>query len=150
MAAVRDLASYLVEHGPFDSVLCFSLGAALINTLLVAAAGNSDPEFAEVQGMVRSAVYICAVLPQDWEGLKRGQMQKLTPDMVAEGAKINVRTVHAFSDEDVEYSQESRTMVHLCAKDARVEVRHSAGHDVPRKAEEAAALAGAMAGAMRE
>lgn len=75
-------------------------------------------------------------------------MEQLKPDMLAQGSKIRIRTVHAFSPQDVEFLQESKMLLELCAEETRVEVMHSAGHEVPRGADEVIVLAKAMAEAM--
>lgn len=147
-ASVRELASYLGEYGPFDCVLCFSLGTAIISTLLLCV--DSDPDIKKAQKMAKSAVFICGILPQNWESLKRGQMEQLKPDMVNQESKIRIRTVHAYSHQDAEFLLESKMLLDLCARETKVEVTHSAGHEVPKRTNEIVALAKAMTEAMEK
>ncbi|KAI0798929.1 serine hydrolase FSH [Xylaria sp. FL0064] len=138
-AAVRDLAAYLVDSGPFDCVLGFSLGAALIATLLLAEDG--EPELRRAQEMIiKGVVLICGIRPMDWGALVKGQLRALAAEDVPAERKIRVPTVHAWSREDNDYPGHSEALVQMCEERKRTEVLHGAGHDVPRKVDDVAKL----------
>lgn len=140
--AVRDLASYLCENGPFHHVLGFSLGASLIATLLLCEQTDNDIQTAK--GMIKSAIFICGIPPQNWERLQSGQMEEIKPENIADEMKIDIHTIHAYSLEDDQFPGRSQLLLELCKKEARVEILHTAGHDVPRKSDEVKVLAKAM------
>ena len=60
LKAVDDLATYVAEHGPFDAIMGFSLGAALAATLLLRA------ESQQARLPIRCAIFLCGVLPCNW------------------------------------------------------------------------------------
>ncbi|KAI7775822.1 FSH1 domain containing protein [Diaporthe eres] len=141
--AVRDLASYLCENGPFHYVLGFSLGASLIATLLLGE--NTDESIRKAKDMVKSAVFICGIPPQNWEQLRSGHLEETNPEDLAEDMKIDTHTIHAFCLEDDQFPGRSQLLLKLCQNGASVKILHTAGHDVPRKSDEVEALAKAMA-----
>lgn len=140
--AVRDLASYLCENGPFHYVLGFSLGASLIATLLMG--GTADESIRQAKDMIKSAVFICGIPPQNWERLQSGHLEETNPEDMTEDMKIDTHTIHAYSLEDDQFRGRSQLLLKLCKNGASVEILHTAGHDVPRKSDEVKALAKAM------
>ncbi|RYP04515.1 hypothetical protein DL764_004416 [Monosporascus ibericus] len=133
MTAVNDLADYVMENGPFDAVMGFSLGAALAATLLLRA------EKQQAISHIKSAIFICGTLPCDWDELRRGNMHVLQPEDVK--GMIRIPTVHAWSANDVDYPCQSILLMQMCHSTVRLEAAHSAGHCVPSQVKEVAALA---------
>ncbi len=146
-ASVRDLASYLCENGPFDCVLGFSLGASLVATLLlIDPAVDPDPALQRAKTMViKAAVFICRIAPCNWTSLAgRGETRELGPGDVSADEKIRISTVHAWSSEDKEYPGHDEMLLSMCAESTRTEIVHTAGHGVPRNADEVSVLARAI------
>lgn len=137
VATINDLGSYLVENGPFDIVIGFSLGAALTASLLLQPCLEEN-----VMGQIKSALFICGSLPCDWNQLQRGEVALLEAEGV--GRVIQTPTVHAWSLQDVEHSEQSKKLVRMCGERTRIEVIHSAGHNVPSLREEVLAVANAV------
>ncbi|KAI2628871.1 serine hydrolase FSH [Hypoxylon sp. NC1633] len=140
--AVRDLALYLCENGPFDFILGFSLGAAVAATLLLCP--GLDQELRKAQSMVKAAVFICGILPQKWESLQKGILEEIKPEDIPEEMKINISTVHAYSQQDNEFGDQSEMLARMCVKGKMLSILHTAGHDAPKELEEVKALAEAM------
>ncbi|CZT23717.1 uncharacterized protein RCC_09431 [Ramularia collo-cygni] len=131
--AVRDLAAYATENGPFDAVLAFSLGAALAATLLIEDASRA---------LFRCAIFICATLPYDVEELQAGRLQLLSGEISRNS--IRIPTVHAWGTNDTEYMHESAQLVQMSVEGKRVEVKHDAAHGVPTQGESLDHLAEAI------
>ncbi|KAJ5916857.1 hypothetical protein N7504_000872 [Penicillium tannophilum] len=123
ISTVEDLASYVVENGPFHGVMGFSLGAALAVTLLLNSTkvGFVEPPF-------KFAILLCSVLPCDWDALQSGEVKFLDPTQVTH---INIPTIHFWSPKDVVFSSESRLVVEMCDAASRVNLQHQAGHNMP-------------------
>lgn len=134
--AVDDLADYVRDNGPFDAVMGFSLGAALVATLLVR---DTKP----VPSLrIGCAIFLCGTLPCDWHELGQGSMQLLLAKDV--GNVIQIPTVHAWSPNDVDYPGQSAQLFQMCEATKRVEVLHGGGHSVPSQGVELVALAEAI------
>ncbi|KAK7225805.1 hypothetical protein V2G26_013808 [Clonostachys chloroleuca] len=140
--AVRDLASYICENGPYDCVAGFSLGASMIGTLLFCQ--DPDPELQEAKSMIESVVFLCGILPQRWESLERGEMEEIRPGDVPPHEMLSIRAVHAWSPQDMQYAKQGEMLAGLFAGPWSLELTHSAGHSVPRETSEVVALAEAV------
>lgn len=113
---------------------------------------DDENNIQKAKTMIQSAVFICGVLPQKWEGLKSGHMEAIKPNDLAEDTviKIDIRTTHAYSLEDSEFQHQSQGLLKLCEESNRTEVLHSAGHDVPRLPDEVDLLAKAISTQCRD
>ncbi|KAJ5539525.1 hypothetical protein N7513_007857 [Penicillium frequentans] len=137
ISAVEDLADYVAENGPFDAVMGFSLGATLAVTFLF----NSN-KFGFVEPPFKFAILLCSCLPCDWDALQTGKLGFLDQTQVT--APIKLPTIHCWSPEDTEYPGESRLVVDMCDVSNRVNLQHSAGHNVPTQPGEVDKLAQAI------
>lgn len=149
IAAVDDLATYLIDNGPFDAVVGFSMGGALAATLLLRPQNPAmdKADWISARAMVRSAVFLCGTLPVDVMELWRGRMAWISPQDIGPGGKlyhIEVPSVHAWSPEDVEIPEESKALTRMCDASKVVEILHSEGHGVPSKSVEVAAISSAI------
>ena len=133
---VEDLATYVAEHGPFDAIMGFSLGAALAATLLLRV------EKQQVQLPIKCAIFLCGTLPCDWHELERKHFQLLQAKDVQ--FAIKVPTVHVWSSNDIEYPGQSAQLVQMCEATSRIEVVHSGGHIVLSQGKDLVALAHAV------
>ncbi|KAL1851395.1 hypothetical protein Daus18300_012577 [Diaporthe australafricana] len=140
--AVRDLASYLCENGPFHHVLGFSLGASLIATLLMCP--NTEANFEQAKSMIRTAIFICGILPQEWCSLRDGTFKETRADDMDEEKKIDIETIHAYSMDDAEFRGQNEGLLELCKASTRTKFLHTAGHDIPRSPGEVEILARAI------
>ncbi|KAH7400553.1 serine hydrolase-domain-containing protein [Phaeosphaeria sp. MPI-PUGE-AT-0046c] len=136
--AIEDLAAYVCENGPFDVLIGFSLGAAMIATLLLSS------EHKKAQSYIGSVAFLCATLPSDWEELLGGRITQLRAKDVSEARKIRIPSIHAWSPDDVDYPGESIEVLRMCTPSRRVEIAHSIGHSVPFQGEELKRLTQAM------
>lgn len=152
VAAVHDLAGYLMESGPFDLVIGFSLGAALTATLLLSMGSSSSPPNAPVQvaSHIRSALFICGIVPSDWDELQRGNITSIRPNDIRKEGLINIPTVHAWSRQDIEYPGHSEQLAQICMPENRFEVLHGAGHSVPTAEPDVLAMVAAVKLAMSQ
>ncbi|KAI2479854.1 FSH1 domain containing protein [Pyrenophora tritici-repentis] len=137
--AIEDLAAYVIENGPFDVLIGFSLGAAMIATLLLSS------EHSKARSNIKSVALLCATLPSDWNELLNGRITQLRARDVKEDRRIKIPSVHAWSPDDVDYPGESIEVLRMCVSSRRVEITHSMGHSVPFQGEELIQFAKAMA-----
>ncbi|ROW10956.1 hypothetical protein VMCG_00851 [Cytospora schulzeri] len=149
LAALDDLATHLIENGPFDAVMGFSMGGAMAATLLLQPQNPllDKPEWVRARAMVHSAVFLCATLPVDVMELRRGEMAWIKLQDVGPCGKlrpISIPTVHAWSPGDVDNPGESKALVSMCDASERVEILHSAGHGVPSNRSEITAISSAI------
>ncbi|PSN72075.1 hypothetical protein BS50DRAFT_583665 [Corynespora cassiicola Philippines] len=133
--AVDDLEAYVVENGPFHAILGFSLGAALAATLLLRPANQAA-------GKIRTAFFVCGILPCDWTQLELGNLH--IPQASEVGELIRIPTLHAWSANDTDYPGQSLGLVRMCNASLRTEVMHCAGHQVPSQLYEVTAIAAAF------
>ncbi|KAE8374945.1 hypothetical protein BDV26DRAFT_283842 [Aspergillus bertholletiae] len=134
LKAVRDLAEYVVDHGPFDAVMGFSLGAALAMTLLLNHIHVGLPTVP-----FKCAIFLCGTLPCDWASLKGGQVRLSSAS--ANAPLVHIPTVHFWSPDDVDYPRQSQMLLGMCDPATRVEVTHHAGHAMPTHGKEVGKLA---------
>ena len=131
-----DLATYVAQHGPFDAIMGFSLGAALTVTLLLRA------ESQQARLPIKCAILLCGTLPCDWRELERRHLQLLRAKDVQ--FTIQIPTVHVWSSVDVDYPGQSAQLVQMCDATKRVEIVHNGGHTVPSQGTELVAFARAV------
>ncbi|PQE18044.1 serine hydrolase FSH protein [Rutstroemia sp. NJR-2017a BVV2] len=136
LSAVKDLTEYVEENGPFDAVLGFSLGAALLATLLL----RNDRS----QLRIRSAIFLCGTLPYNCHELEHGNKRYMQADCMTERTKIQIPTVHAWSPQDVDYPGQSEQLIRMCNEENRIEIQYSAGHGVPATGNGLLAIANAI------
>lgn len=107
---------------------------------------DDENNIRQAKSMIQGAVFICGILPQKWESLKSGHMEDIKPDDLTEETlmKIDIKTTHAYSLEDGEFSGQSQGLLKLCEESKRTEVLHTAGHDVPRLPDEVDILSRAI------
>ena len=136
LKAVDDLATYVAQHGPFDTIMGFSLGAALAATLLLRA------ESQQARLPIKCAIFLCGTLPCNWHELERRHLQLLQAKDVR--CTIQVPTVHVWSSIDVDYPGQSAQLAQMCDVTKRVEIVHNGGHTVPSQGTELVAFAHAV------
>ncbi|KAH8434625.1 uncharacterized protein LDX57_012267 [Aspergillus melleus] len=137
LAAVKDLADYVAENGPFDAVMGFSLGATLAVTFLF-----NWGKLGFVESPFKFAILLCSCLPCDWDALQMGRLEFVNPTQVT--GLIKIPTIHAWSPQDTEYPGEGRLVVEMCDTSNRVNLQHSAGHNPPTQPDEVDKLAQAI------
>lgn len=130
--AIDKLGSYVRENGPFDVAMGFSLGAALIATLLL------QPDD-WLKGYIRTAVFVCGIRPGNLAVPEEGPIAFM--DSSGIGRAITIPTLHSWSPEDAEFPGHSEKLMQICAAKSLVEIRHSAGHGIPSRGDEVVALA---------
>ena len=123
LKAVDDLATYVAEHGPFDAIMGFSLGAALAATLLL------RTENGQARLPFKCAIFLCGTLPCNWHELERRNLQLLQAKDVQ--YPIQIPTLHVWSSFDVDYPGQSAQLAQMCDAKKRVEILHNGGHIVP-------------------
>ncbi|KAK3937381.1 hypothetical protein QBC46DRAFT_366281 [Diplogelasinospora grovesii] len=113
LAAVDDLATYVVDNGPFDAVLGFSMGAALAATLLL----QPDERYAAARQMIPSAALsLC---------LRQGKMGFLkAADQVRKEDRVAIPTVHAWSPQDTDQPGQSQQLIKIDRKDPCLPCTH--------------------------
>ncbi|KAF2962695.1 hypothetical protein GQX73_g10878 [Xylaria multiplex] len=151
LAAIGDLATHIIANGPFDCVMGFSMGGAMVATLLLQPYDPSldFPAWIAARKMIRSAVFLCGTSPVDIAQLRQGKLGWVAGNLVGPGAKlsrITIPTVHAWSSADTEKWAESEALGNMCLEETRTVVMHSAGHGVPSNRSEIRDLANAIRG----
>lgn len=144
-----DLAQYVIENGPYDAVMGFSLGGALAATLLLQPqdASTDRAEWLRARGMVRSAIFLCSATPADPQELGMGRIRRVGHEDVGSGRKfhpLEIATVHAWSPVDTEDPGAGGSVVQICNAAKRAEVQHTAGHAPPIDPEEVVEVAAAI------
>ena len=144
LKAVKDLGEYVADHGPYDAVMGFSLGAALAAAFLLHERSHqvSRPE----PPTFGCAIFLCGVLPT--AGFDFRQVEELQSLLGTLSAGIAIRTVHAWSPDDTHFPEQSTKLVEICDKTKRMEVKHSSGHSIPSQGDELKCIADAIEEAM--
>lgn len=128
LEAVRNLAEFSRDNGPYAAVLGFSSGAALAATLLIGEVGDKGVK-KERQSAFPSAIFLCGTQPYDWRELKAGRVRFLDEQDASE--VISLPTVHAWGRNDNEYAAQGVKLAQMSSPASRTEVVHNAGHRVP-------------------
>lgn len=144
-----DLAHHVIENGPYDAVMGFSMGGALAATLLLEPQDGGTDRAARVRarGMIRSAIFLCSALPADPQELENGNIRRIGKEDVGCGRKMHLvdkATVHVWSPSDTEERAAGESVVQMCNASKRAEVVHMAGHAVPADPKEVREVAGAI------
>ncbi|KAI0187510.1 serine hydrolase FSH [Astrocystis sublimbata] len=145
LSAIDSLAAHLCQNGPYDCVIGFSLGAAMIATLLLTPQidAKDNPEWAAARSKVRSVVFLSGTLPVDRQQLMKGHMGWIKPDEVGQNGVWNlmdIPSVHAWSPRDASNAGESQCLREMCVAHTRTEIVHDAGHAVPAHGSAVASL----------
>ncbi|KAI0553285.1 serine hydrolase FSH [Xylaria curta] len=136
LAAIDSLAAHLIQNGPFDCVIGFSMGAAMVATLLLTprTSAHDKADWVAARPMVRCAVFLCGTLPVDPRQLEQGKMGWIEPNMVSQDGHlcpIDVPTVHVWSLADTQNASASQSLKLMCLGNKSNEILHDAGHTVP-------------------
>ena len=120
--AQRDLASYVAAEGPFDGVLAFSQGSALVARFLQ---GQGQGQGSQLHGHHRASPlppFKCAIFlsghPPDH-------------DTTDGSASIMIPTVHIWGTNDELDPKQPEKLSNLCKSDCRSVFVHEGGHEVP-------------------
>jgi pimeloyl-ACP methyl ester carboxylesterase len=151
LGAVDDVAEYVLENGPFHAVMGFSMGGALAATVLLNRrdTGYDKPEWVAARSRIRCAVFLSATLPLDTAELQRGGLTWVSPADVGSSDRgrlslIEIPTVHAWSNADLDNPGESNAVAQMCAEKGKVEILHAAGHGIPSSGNDVEAIASAI------
>ncbi|KAL4947727.1 serine hydrolase FSH [Aspergillus filifer] len=164
LAAVENLASYVIDNGPFDGVLGFSQGAVLAATLLIAVQASAEtlgsksepgsellaalfPLRMQRQPPFRCAVFLCGGYPFDVCALQRGEIVEITERPCRDGGDrslIDIPVVNCWASNDKDYPGMGPPLSTLCGESTNQEVVHGAGHGVPSEGEDLDALCRAI------
>ncbi|KAK0723610.1 hypothetical protein B0T26DRAFT_750869 [Lasiosphaeria miniovina] len=98
MDAVNRFGDYVAAHGPFDTVLAFSLGGALVSIFLLRPETGNE-RLQQAKRHIRTVVFINSIMPSAWDELEKnggGQVTILRAARVAaENTFIDIPTIHA-------------------------------------------------------
>lgn len=144
------LADYIIEEGPFDAILGFSMGAMMAATLLLCPNITSSVRstWADARSKIRSAVFFCGLQPMDSIELVGGGLEKVKNDQVGPSSPwhaIQIPTLHIWSREDTGSSNESESLIAMCEEGVRTEITHGEGHVIPSKLDKVDEIVVAMA-----
>lgn len=128
LKALYDLETFVVEEGPFDGVIGFSLGATLAASLMVYKL-RKNPQKERLHPTFRCAIFFCGGIPEVLEmdgGTGRRQMSYET-----DGELIEVPTAHIWGANDHSWPNFGTVLSKLCHHDQRAVFIHQGGHEVP-------------------
>ena len=118
--AQHDLASYIVAEGPFDGVLAFSQGSALVARFLQEQGQGSQPHGhhrASPLPTFRCAIFFSGHPPDH--------------DSSDGSAPIMIPTVHIWGTNDELDPKYPEQLSNLCKSDCRSVFVHEGGHEIP-------------------
>lgn len=155
LTAIDNLATHILENGPYDAIMGFSMGGAMAATLLLQPQNPEadNPSWLAARKLIRGAVFICSTLPVDTMELRHGRMGWVKAEDVGPAGKlhpIGVPTVHAWSPRDLCNCAESRLLVSMCIETQRTEVLHDAGHGIPSGISEVTSMSDVIQGMMNK
>ena len=118
---------YITKEGPFDGVMAFSLGAALVATLMIR---NSQQDLTQprVAPLFKCAIFLSGGIPFDNAALLQGKVQTLD---AGEGEIIQIPTAHIWGSNDVLSPGTSSVLSMMCSAQLRTILIHDGGHEVP-------------------
>lgn len=126
--ALDELDEYIKAEGPFDAVMAFSQGAALISTYLVQQSQNHPSQPLPI----RCAVFLSAARPFDPRALAAGDMRFLeVPHGEGAPAAIRLATAHIWGEKDVVGRGQAAALSALCDPAKKVVYLHGGAHEVP-------------------
>ena len=113
----------MAEEGPFDGILGFSLGGALVSTLLIS-------KFREHQEPLpfKCAFFLASRIPFDPAALQKDKARDLGPE---EGELIPIPTAHIWGSKDELAKHTGPVLSELCNPHLKTEFIHQLGHEVP-------------------
>ena len=145
----KQLIEEIIEtDGPFDGVIGFSQGAAVVATMMLERL-EKDPFSPD---LFRVAIFICGgcplrvSLPDEDHGHgnanpngnsntctpdPRGHWQRIDPQTVSPKQRIRIPTVHIVGNKDDAY-EDSLRLRDVCNPTSRFEFDHGGGHEIPR------------------
>ncbi|KAI0552829.1 serine hydrolase FSH [Xylaria curta] len=126
--ALYDLEKLVDEEGPFDGVMAFSSGAALVASLMVHKL-QKDPEKERLNPVFRCAIFLCGGPPEDPLGAISGQRRRM--DFESDGEIIRIPTAHIWGANDQLYPTFGPVLSRLCCSDLRSDYIHDGGHEIP-------------------
>jgi hypothetical protein len=136
--ALDDLETYLLEEGPFEGVLAYSQGAALMASYLARQRLHGHSNLVTF----KFAVLVCTGPPLD----PSGSGNYLSASVV--GEVINIPTAIIFGSRD-EAMQTSIQLSELCSPETRTVFDHGGGHEIPRTAKATTGMANAIRAVLR-
>jgi len=148
LAGAQDLLTYVIDNGPFDAVMGFSLGATLAATLLLRDAQEENQSIVNADAdqprslIFRCAIFLCGTLPCDWKELAQGNMRFLHATDIKQ--PIPIPTVHVWSAADNGYPGQSKELVEMCVSQGRSVLLHNEGHAVPSQRESIHSISNAI------
>ncbi|KAI1322482.1 serine hydrolase FSH [Xylariaceae sp. FL0255] len=137
LQALDDLAAHVIDNGPYDSVMGFSMGGSLAATLLLSPQdpATDRPDWAAARAMIHSAIFMSSAQPWETIEMSKGRMVKVrTQEVGTEGRwkPIEIPTFHLWSPRDLDIEPcESQDLMHMCKEDQRADFQHDAGHAIP-------------------
>lgn len=125
LKAIDQLHTYIGEEGPFEGVIGFSQGAALLSTYLI----QWNNTWPERPFPVQCAIFFSASRPFDVPSLYAGQLQWV--DVDACGALLSLPTAHIWGAKDETYKDQCELLSAMCAEEGREVYVHGEGHEIP-------------------
>ncbi|KAF2490387.1 hypothetical protein BU16DRAFT_470549 [Lophium mytilinum] len=117
--ALKQLDDYVELEGPYDGVIAYSHGAALVATYIAA---HTRPPF-------KCAIFISGARPADPTVLQRGELRLLNAEQ--DGVLLHLPTAHIWGTNDSLYPDTSQYLSQLCDSESRAVFLHEEGHNVP-------------------
>ena len=125
--ALNELDEYIKTEGPFDGVMAFSQGAALISTYLVQQSQDNPTQSLPF----RCAIFLSAARPFDPQALAAGDMRFLEIAREDTPASIRLATAHIWGENDIVGRGQAAALSQLCDPARRVVYLHGGAHEVP-------------------
>ncbi|KAF2811142.1 uncharacterized protein BDZ99DRAFT_562088 [Mytilinidion resinicola] len=136
--ALEQLDEYVKLQGPYDGVIAYSHGAALVATYIVAQTlglGLNDDGTPRAHPF-KCAIFISGARPADPKALQQGELRLLNAEQ--DGVLLRLPTAHIWGTNDALYPDTSEYLSQLCDPESRAVFLHEEGHNVPSgKAREA-------------
>jgi pimeloyl-ACP methyl ester carboxylesterase len=126
--ATLDLETYIDVEGPFDAVLAFSHGAALVSTLLLGQKHSDNEGTAKIFQPFKCAVFLAAGVPWSLDALRNNELIRM--DKTSK-SRISIPTAHVWASNDPLGPSMSAVVEALCIPRVRHVCIHNEGHTVP-------------------
>lgn len=124
----HNMRSFIESNGPFDGMMCFSEGASIGATVMIADA----QKHARGEGLgIRCAIFFCGVTPLDLNLDEDGERKGRFLDPEVDGLLLRVPTAHIWSKAGDVLPGMGEALLKLCDESMREELLHDLGHDVP-------------------
>lgn len=125
MLAFAQLSQYIVEEGPFDGVIAFSQGAALVSAYLIQI--SNQQKFRPKP--FRCAIFLSGARPYDPQALAEGRVEYFEPKGTQ--STIVLPTTHIWGSRDASFREQSEALSALCDEGQREVYIHGQGHEIP-------------------